>query len=444
MSEINKQNQNNIIAPLKERNLETKKSLEQINQILEDLHKKILKESSSKNVIKSLEMNENEENIKNENEMNEKKNENEYTEKENKELDTKKEIKNMNKRGSEESIKSSDSEKISNININKIKNANDYKSSMDINILNSIGVKKKNKINKKNTKEEKEKKEKLDNDNNKNAIKEDKKEDIKNNNNNIKQIDDITQSNIFPEEINSFNIDKQSEFYLNEIIDKLGGVEQSSSIKEDEIFNISKENSNKIKEKENNSDSVKNDSNEDLKLRLTNIPLSEEKDNTSLITNELNKAYLKTKDYISNISSDIPRDNEKDGLGKIEKKLTKKSSKSSSNEKKFGFEIFLQKEPLDTAAVSFSWSHENGLPRDSVQVEVPIEQKTYEGENYRAVVQGFRPELVSIDIRQQTVTVTEYKRKWWSVTIGPQLGYGFTPAGWQPYAGIGASVGISF
>ena len=83
-------------------------------------------------------------------------------------------------------------------------------------------------------------------------------------------------------------------------------------------------------------------------------------------------------------------------------------------------------------------------PRDSVQVEVPIECKTYEGENYRAVVQGFRPELVSIDIRQQTVTVTEYKRKWWSVTIGPQLGYGFTPAGWQPYAGIGASVGISF
>ena len=106
--------------------------------------------------------------------------------------------------------------------------------------------------------------------------------------------------------------------------------------------------------------------------------------------------------------------------------------------------IFLQKEPLDTAAVSFSWSHENGLPRDSVQVEVPIEQKTYEGENYRAVVQGFRPELVSIDIRQQTVTVTEYKRKWWSVTIGPQLGYGFTPAGWQPYAGIGITAGISF
>jgi len=84
------------------------------------------------------------------------------------------------------------------------------------------------------------------------------------------------------------------------------------------------------------------------------------------------------------------------------------------------------------------------IVRDSVQVEVPMERKTYEGENYRAVVQGFRPELVSIDVRQQTVTVTEYKRKWWSVTIGPQLGYGFTPAGWQPYAGIGIAAGISF
>lgn len=99
--------------------------------------------------------------------------------------------------------------------------------------------------------------------------------------------------------------------------------------------------------------------------------------------------------------------------------------------------IIWQNEPVDTLQDAAS-------SPDSVAVEIPIEQRTYEGENYRAVVQGFRPELVSIDIRQQTVTVTEYKRKWWSVTIGPQLGYGFTPAGWQPYAGIGITAGISF
>lgn len=79
---------------------------------------------------------------------------------------------------------------------------------------------------------------------------------------------------------------------------------------------------------------------------------------------------------------------------------------------------------------------------DSVAVEIPIVQRTYEGENYRAVVQGFRPELVSIDIRQPEYQAPEHK--WWSVTIGPQVGYGFTPAGWQPYAGIGVSVGLTF
>ena len=81
--------------------------------------------------------------------------------------------------------------------------------------------------------------------------------------------------------------------------------------------------------------------------------------------------------------------------------------------------------------------------RDSIAVEVPIEQRTYEGDYYTAVVQGFRPELVSIDIKVPEVTTPVVKRKWWSVSIGPQVGFGFTPAGWQPYAGIGVSVGIN-
>lgn len=82
--------------------------------------------------------------------------------------------------------------------------------------------------------------------------------------------------------------------------------------------------------------------------------------------------------------------------------------------------------------------------RDSATVAIPIEQRTYEGEYYRAVVQGYRPELVGIDIRLPQPTVSAEPRKWWSITLGPQLGYGFTPAGWQPYAGLGVSVGISF
>lgn len=84
------------------------------------------------------------------------------------------------------------------------------------------------------------------------------------------------------------------------------------------------------------------------------------------------------------------------------------------------------------------------VAKDSAAVEIPIEQRTYEGEYYRAVVQGFRPELVSIDVRHPEIHIPVQKRKLWSVTVGPQVGYGFTPAGWQPYAGAGVSVGISF
>jgi hypothetical protein len=82
--------------------------------------------------------------------------------------------------------------------------------------------------------------------------------------------------------------------------------------------------------------------------------------------------------------------------------------------------------------------------RDSIQVDVPIEQRKYEGNNYTAVVKGFRPELVNIDVRCPVPVAPEVKRKWFAVTVGPQVGFGFTPKGWEPYAGIGITAGISF
>lgn len=82
--------------------------------------------------------------------------------------------------------------------------------------------------------------------------------------------------------------------------------------------------------------------------------------------------------------------------------------------------------------------------RDSVAVEVPIEERTYQGEYYRAVVRGWRPELVSIDVRHPEIHIPDQKRKRLAVTVGPQVGYGFTPAGWQPYAGVGVTVGLTF
>lgn len=85
---------------------------------------------------------------------------------------------------------------------------------------------------------------------------------------------------------------------------------------------------------------------------------------------------------------------------------------------------------------------------DSVSVVVPIEQRVYEGEYYKATVEGYRPSLVDMQLKIPAVLVTETKtvtkRKLWSVTIGPQLGYGVTPAGLHPYAGVGVTFGLSF
>ena len=86
--------------------------------------------------------------------------------------------------------------------------------------------------------------------------------------------------------------------------------------------------------------------------------------------------------------------------------------------------------------------------RDSMSVLVPIEQRVYEGEYYKATVEGYRPSLVDMQLKIPAVLVTETKtvtkRKLWSVTIGPQLGYGITPAGLHPYAGVGVTFGLSF
>ena len=359
MSDKNSQSPNKLIASMKEQSVGTKTSLEQINIILQELHKNILKESSTKNINKSSKLEEIEENEENKDNLEDDKNKSinkQEKEKIKPENNGEKDIKDI-----ENTEINENSDIISNININKIKNANDYKTSMDINIINSIGIKKKE--------EDKEQNKNINDNNINNDIKEDTKEEgdcinnkDKNNDNDnnnkghknreyvYKEIDDVTESEIFPNELNLYNISQRSILYLNDVIDKLGGEKENSSIKEDDfnnINNIIKDNNIIIQERD--SDSVKIDSEEDLKLRLTNIPISDDKDDTSLLTNELNKACIRTndniksKDYLSNIDMDIPRENEKeDGGGKIIKRLSKKDSKNSNNinnDKKTGIEM---------------------------------------------------------------------------------------------------------
>lgn len=81
-----------------------------------------------------------------------------------------------------------------------------------------------------------------------------------------------------------------------------------------------------------------------------------------------------------------------------------------------------------------------------IEVEVPIERKEYKTENYRAVIEGFRPSLVEMEVYRQThyITRTEIikvpeKSRW---GIGIQIGYGTDFNKSHPYIGIGVQYNI--
>jgi hypothetical protein len=63
---------------------------------------------------------------------------------------------------------------------------------------------------------------------------------------------------------------------------------------------------------------------------------------------------------------------------------------------------------------------------DSVEVMVPITERVYEDTTYRAVVRGYKPELVSLDIYNstKTITITKTKQPKVVVGIGPYAGFG--------------------
>lgn len=79
------------------------------------------------------------------------------------------------------------------------------------------------------------------------------------------------------------------------------------------------------------------------------------------------------------------------------------------------------------------------LPRDSIEVDIPISQVEYSDSNYQAWVSGFEPRLDSIRIFKQTEVITienliKEKPKRWH--IGPTIGYGYTPKGFEPFIGV--------
>ncbi len=98
----------------------------------------------------------------------------------------------------------------------------------------------------------------------------------------------------------------------------------------------------------------------------------------------------------------------------------------------------------DTVRVALSPGGEavDSLPRDSAAVVLPIERKEYQTDDYRAVVEGYHPALIEMELYRQSTTITntvvQPRKPRWALTVGPGIGYG--PSGVQPY--IGASFGF--
>lgn len=88
----------------------------------------------------------------------------------------------------------------------------------------------------------------------------------------------------------------------------------------------------------------------------------------------------------------------------------------------------------------------NDMPPDSARVIVPITQKTYETDEYKAWVSGYEPELDSINIYRRTETVTntlylDKNRRRWGVMTG--IGAGISHKGTVTPM-VGVMIGYKF
>ena len=83
--------------------------------------------------------------------------------------------------------------------------------------------------------------------------------------------------------------------------------------------------------------------------------------------------------------------------------------------------------------------------RDSMAVEIPITQKRYDGDDYRAYVSGYEPNLDSIFVFPKTTVIHERSYKppnKWHIGITGGYGYGFKSKQAEPYIGIGITYSI--
>lgn len=103
------------------------------------------------------------------------------------------------------------------------------------------------------------------------------------------------------------------------------------------------------------------------------------------------------------------------------------------------YPIEIERERVDTMYIAV---RDTLTLRDTTFVVLPIERKTYQGEDYKAVVSGYLPKLESIEVYPTTKIIERtIKPSRWSV--GVQVGVGVSSTGFAvPYVGVGVQYAL--
>lgn len=158
-------------------------------------------------------------------------------------------------------------------------------------------------------------------------------------------------------------------------------------------------------------------------------------------------SYADTLTVYDTVRVEIPAPKDEKPLGSVTAKLPVSVPKQNENERKLQETVQMLRDSLanygKTVPDHFEELSEKVTP-DSVSVEIPITQKVYETDRYRAVVSGYKPSLDNIYIYQPTQIVqVKSKPKRWGVGI--QVGYGVTlkqTPQFSPYVGVGVSYNL--
>lgn len=175
-----------------------------------------------------------------------------------------------------------------------------------------------------------------------------------------------------------------------------------------------------------------------------------------------NGAYIDTLTVYDTVRVEIPAPQEEKPLGSVTAKLPVSVTKVSENERKLQETVQMLRDSLANFGKSVppaADDKEDNFPneseqkstliselktQDSVTVQIPITQRVYETDRYRAVVSGYQPSLDDLLIYQpsQVVRIKDKPKRW---GIGVQVGYGMTVKGtpqFAPYIGVGVSYNL--